>query len=114
VRSQTLGGILDILHLAKNYNESYQDFKTIGESRPCSPAILHGGITTFLALVFLSLSESHIFVIFFKIVSMTVVFGLFHGLLYLPVMLMIFGSSRIDDDDDDKGTNIIQGSPIVN
>ena len=64
------------------------------------PAILHGGITTFLALIFLAFSESHVFVTFFNIVSMTVVFGLFHGLFFLPVMLILFGTDNVDDDDD--------------
>ena len=69
------------------------------------PAILHGGITTFLALIFLAFSESHVFVTFFNIVSMTVVFGLFHGLFFLPVMLILFGTDNVDDDDRDEVEN---------
>ena len=65
------------------------------------PAILHGGITTFLALIFLAFSQSHTFVTFFRIVSMTVVLGLFHGLFFLPVMLILFGSDNVDDDPDE-------------
>ena len=65
------------------------------------PAILHGGITTFLALIFLAFSESHTFVTIFKIVSMTVAFGLFHGLFFLPVMLILFGSDNVEGDGDE-------------
>ena len=52
-----------------------------------SPAVLHGGVTTFLSLVFLASSESYCFITFFKIMSAIVILGLFHGLLFLPSML---------------------------
>ena len=29
--------------------------------------------------------------------TLTVIFGLFHGLLYLPVMLMLLGSDNVGD-----------------
>ena len=31
------------------------------------PAVLNGGLTTFLAIVFLGFSDSHIFITFFKV-----------------------------------------------
>ena len=62
------------------------------------PAILHGGTTTLLALSLLAFSVSHIFKVFFKIVSLTVVLGLFHGLVFLPVMLILFGSDSVQAD----------------
>ena len=68
-------------------------FITIG------PAIVHGGITTFLALIFLAFSESHTFVTFFKIESMVILFGLFHGLFFLPVMMIFVGSDNVDSDE---------------
>jgi len=55
------------------------------------PAVLNGGITTFLALVLLGASTSHIFVTFFKVFVLTVLFGLFHGLVFLPVLLSLVG-----------------------
>ncbi|TRY67571.1 hypothetical protein TCAL_07821 [Tigriopus californicus] len=64
------------------------------------PAILNGGITTFLALVLLGFSESHAFITFFKVFLLTVVFGLFHGLVYLPVVLSIMGPLTSHDDSD--------------
>ena len=65
------------------------------------PAILHGGTTTMLALSLLAFSESHIFIVFFKIMSLTVVLGLFHGLIFLPVMLILFGSEKVQADEID-------------
>jgi len=55
------------------------------------PAVLNGGITTFLALVLLGASTSHIFITFFKVFVLTVLFGLFHGLVFLPVLLSLVG-----------------------
>ena len=55
------------------------------------PAVLNGGISTFLAFVLLCMSKSIIFLTFFKIFFLVVVFGLFHGLLFLPVVLSLIG-----------------------
>ena len=59
-----------------------------------SPAIVHGGLSTFLAITPLAFSQSHAFATFFNMISLMVVFGIFHGLLYLPAMLSLFGGDR--------------------
>merc|ERR1712113_107524 len=56
-------------------------------------AVINGGTTTFLALLFCGLSSSHVFQTFFKVFSLTVIFGLFHGLVLLPTALSIIGPS---------------------
>lgn len=48
-------------------------------------AVLHGGMTTLLALSVLVFSHSFIFTAFFKIFLLVIFFGLFYGLLFLPV-----------------------------
>jgi len=55
------------------------------------PAVFNGGLTTFLALVLLGFSTSHVFISFFKVFVLTVLFGLFHGLVLFPVMLSVAG-----------------------
>ena len=75
------------------------------------PAVLNGGLTTLIALVLLAFSTSHVFVTFFRsdrlnelcdilsllysfhcrVFVLTVVFGLFHGLVLLPILLVHFG-----------------------
>merc|ERR1711915_291440 len=57
------------------------------------PAILNGGVTTFLAVIILPFSQSHVFKTFFKIFGLTVLYGVFHGLVFLPVLLSTFGPS---------------------
>ncbi|XP_033117037.1 patched domain-containing protein 3-like isoform X2 [Anneissia japonica] len=55
------------------------------------PAVFNGGFSTLLAFVLLSLSSSYIFRTFFKIFFLVVLFGLFHGLVLLPVLLSWIG-----------------------
>eukprot|EP00092_Neocalanus_flemingeri_P006866 GFUD01007412.1.p1 GENE.GFUD01007412.1~~GFUD01007412.1.p1 ORF type:complete len:1065 (+),score=241.14 GFUD01007412.1:250-3444(+) len=56
-----------------------------------APAVLNGGFSSILALSLLVTSRSHIFTSFFKIFFMICVFGLFHGLVMLPVVLCVLG-----------------------
>ena len=45
------------------------------------------------ALVFLAFSTAYGYVVQFKIFSLSVGFGLFHGLVFLPVVLSLFGGT---------------------
>nr|XP_045610893.1 protein patched homolog 2-like [Procambarus clarkii] len=55
------------------------------------PAVLNGGFTTFLAFVFLVNSTSHVFLSFFKIFVGVCLYGVYHGLVFLPVLLSMVG-----------------------
>jgi len=55
------------------------------------PAVLNGGMSTLLAFILLSTSESYVCLSFFKIFFLICVFGLYHGLIALPVILAIAG-----------------------
>jgi len=67
-----------------------------------SPAVFHGGFSTLLAFLLLAASESYVFITFFKVFFMTVLFGMFHGLFFLPVALSLIGpnpyAAHYDDD----------------
>ena len=78
------------------------------------PAVLNGGISTFLAFVLLAGSKSHVFSTFFKIFFLVVTFGLFQGLVVLPVLLSIIGpsSNYIETDtSDDEEHRIVNLGP---
>ncbi|XP_071523040.1 patched domain-containing protein 3-like isoform X2 [Panulirus ornatus] len=66
------------------------------------PAVLNGGFSTFLAFIFLANSDSHVFVTFFKIFFAVVLYGLFHGLVFLPVLLSLLGPAPYPSAKDDK------------
>lgn len=74
------------------------------------PAIANGGITTFLALLFLGFSESHIFITFFKVFLLTVVFGLWHGLIFLATVLSVIGSKSSHPIEDSSNSTTKMGS----
>lgn len=61
------------------------------------PAVLHGGFSTLLAFVMLSPSDSHLFISFFKIFIGVAIFGLFHGLVLMPVLLALIGPEPYPD-----------------
>lgn len=95
------------VHIGHAYKvaEGSQTEKAIQSIESIGPAVLNGGFTTFLALVLLAGSTSHTFLTFFKVFFFTVIFGLFHGLILLPVILALFGpTDEIKSDKD--GSNI--------
>jgi len=55
------------------------------------PAVLNGGLSTLLAFILLSTSKSYVFLSFFKVFFLICVFGLYHGLVALPVALALIG-----------------------
>ena len=57
-------------------------------------AVLNGGTTTFIAVILLCDSTAYAFITFFKVFFLTVLFGLFHAIVFLPVILSFeFGGS---------------------
>ncbi|KAK0090682.1 hypothetical protein PV325_008019 [Microctonus aethiopoides] len=71
------------------------------------PAVFNGGLSTFLAFVLLGASNSHVFTTFFKLFTSVVVFGLFHGLLFLPVILSIFSSNIKNEAVEEKNDHTV-------
>ncbi|XP_023326651.1 patched domain-containing protein 3 [Eurytemora carolleeae] len=59
--------------------------------RRMGPAVFNGGISTLLAFILLATSSSYVFLSFFKIFFLICIFGLFHGLISLPVILSLVG-----------------------
>ena len=55
------------------------------------PAVVNGGFSTFLAFILLMTSKSYVFKTFFKIFFLVVTFGVYHGLVFLPVTLSLIG-----------------------
>lgn len=54
-------------------------------------AVLYGGMSTLIGVSMLGLSDAYTFQTFFKIFLLVVLFGLFHGVVLLPVILSWIG-----------------------
>merc|ERR1711918_250439 len=60
------------------------------------PSVFNAIVSTLLAVIVLSTSESLIFLTFFKALCLTVIFGGLNGLWLLPSLLSVFGGSLPD------------------
>lgn len=84
-------------HVAHNFigHQGSGDERAVKTLRDIGPAVLNGGISTFLAFVMTAFSTSHVFITFFKVFFLVALFGMFHALIFLPVILSIIFGSRI-------------------
>merc|ERR1719277_2669061 len=62
--------------------------RTLGD---VGAAVLCGGISTFLGVMLLALSKSYVFRVLFQTFFLTVILGLAHGMVLLPVLLCLIG-----------------------
>lgn len=66
------------------------------------PPLLHGSISTLLAITILAFHDAHIFQTLFEMFVLVIVFGAFHGLLFIPILLALFGPPGYYETEDDK------------
>lgn len=59
-------------------------------------AVWQGGGSTLLAVSLLALSDAYTYQTFFKVFTIVVIFGLFYGTFFLPVILSIFAPKPYD------------------
>jgi len=69
--------------------------------RELGPSVIYGMTSTFLAVLAMAASFSYVFQTFFKMFSIIVALGGFHGLIVLPVVMSLVGPDGYDRDDED-------------
>eukprot|EP00903_Cladosiphon_okamuranus_P007237 g7024.t1 len=76
-------------------------------------AVIHGGMSTFLAVVLLSVSSTYVFRVLFMQFFATAVMGLGHGLILLPVLLSLVGPAAYSSSGDaEKGHDRAAVTPV--
>ncbi|XP_012536328.1 NPC intracellular cholesterol transporter 1 isoform X2 [Monomorium pharaonis] len=63
--------------------------------RHIGAAVAYGAGSTLLAVSMLAFSSSYVFTVFFRIFSLVILFGLWHGLFLLPVVLSSIGPQSL-------------------
>ena len=54
-------------------------------------SVIHGGFSTFLAIIVTSGAKSYIFVVFFKVWMGIIIFGMSNGFILLPIIFSLIG-----------------------
>ena len=63
--------------------------RTLSRTHSQGAAVFNGAFSTWLAVVTLGSSKSYVFITFFKQLFLCTSFGLFHGIVVLPVLLSL-------------------------
>eukprot|EP01061_Rhynchopus_euleeides_P015161 TRINITY_DN2599_c0_g1_i5.p1 TRINITY_DN2599_c0_g1~~TRINITY_DN2599_c0_g1_i5.p1 ORF type:complete len:914 (+),score=275.03 TRINITY_DN2599_c0_g1_i5:132-2744(+) len=71
-------------HSAKAQRAAYSMWKM-------APAVLNGGMSTFIAVSPLIFAKSYVFQVFIRMFFLIIVFGLWFGVLVLPILLSLIG-----------------------
>merc|ERR1712048_1536590 len=77
--------------------------RVIGTLGDTGAAVLNGGISTFLATMALAASKSYVFRVLFQTFFLTVVLGLAHGMILLPILLAFVGPQPYDKNAHEDG-----------
>jgi len=73
------------------YEAGTREEKAIGTLARVGTSVFNGGFSTILAVLIMASSDTYIFVTFFKCYFLCCVFGLLHGMFFLPALLSIIG-----------------------
>lgn len=78
-------------HTFLTVHEGSRHERTMRTVTSIGSAVLYGGLSTFIGICMMSQSDAYTFQSFFKIFLLVIIFGLFHGTIFLPVMLSWIG-----------------------
>lgn len=96
-------------------NRSKRNYKARKAVSQMGSSVLHGAVSTFLAIAVLGFSKSYAFVVFFKMWIGIVIFGAANGFLLLPIILSEIGpltdNKKETDSNEKKETQLKGGNP---
>lgn len=76
---------------SRQSDKNDRNHRALEAVRYIGAAVAYGAGSTWLAVSMLSFSTSHIYISFFKIFYLVILFGVWHGLFFLPVVLSTIG-----------------------
>ena len=80
-------------------NKGNSQDRAIGALTRIGPSVFNAVGSTLVAVFALSFSKTYVFETFFRALTLIVVFGGSHGLVWLPTMLSLFGGDNLDNDE---------------
>merc|ERR1719502_369493 len=83
-------------HIAHVFVESYGTSRqrAVAALERIGPSVFNAIVSTLLAVLVIGFPQSYVFQVFFKALFLTVLIGGAHGMLFLPMVLSLFGGSR--------------------
>lgn len=72
-------------------DDSPRTTRALNAVKHIGAAVAYGAGSTLLSVSMLAFSTSYVFIAFFRIFFLVILFGLWHGLIMLPVILSIIG-----------------------
>ncbi len=80
------------------------------------PPIVQGSVSTLLGVAPLALLESYLMQTFAKMVALVVSFGVLHGLLILPVMMVLLDQpcKKCEEDEQQSAQHQVEGAADAN
>lgn len=85
---------------SRNDKDTDRQHRAIIAVRHIGAAVMYGAGSTLLALSLLMFSKAYVFQVFFKTFLLVILFGLWHGLVMLPVMLSTIGPRSLHTNDE--------------
>eukprot|EP00918_Siedleckia_nematoides_P105171 GHVU01229669.1.p1 GENE.GHVU01229669.1~~GHVU01229669.1.p1 ORF type:complete len:277 (+),score=68.82 GHVU01229669.1:1-831(+) len=64
--------------------------------------VTHGAVSTWLGILVMLPRPEYVLQLFFKMLTLVLAFGLFHGILILPVLLSFFGPRTMHDEENEE------------
>ncbi|CAM9426094.1 unnamed protein product [Chrysoparadoxa australica] len=87
--------MVHVLHYFQHQdNTLHPEQRVINSLQEIGPSVLMGAGTTFAGILPMSLADNEVFQIFFRMLFSTVILGVFHGLVVLPVVLTLLPQQK--------------------
>ena len=100
---------LAFINASGNANE-----RVMNALRRLGPALTHASLSTFLVIFPLSIAKGYVLFVFFTMFSLIICIGVFHGTIFVPIMLSLQNSKTQQNSSDTDSKKIAQSIYVQN